>query len=275
MKSYSSLIVFTFFFAATSAGQSSAVLIGGRSTAMGNTSASLKDSWALYNNPAGSAKLRGISFNFTCDKYPELAGADRVAALAVFHLGAGTFSAGAFRFGDRLYSESLLSAGYSNSLGLASMGVRVDFIQYRAEGFDPAIAFGVTIGTIADITDQLSLGCYVSNLNQPKLPDGQPLPLRMATGFAFRPTEKVIVCGEIEKEVEFDPSFKAGVEIAPLKKVKLRSGFNLYPNAAFAGLGLEPWGVCIDYSLAWRSAHGVAHQASLSFRSKSKKAQRK
>jgi len=270
MKRYLGLGVFMSFLAEVAAGQSASVAIGGRTTAMGNASASLKDNWAIYNNPAGAAKLKHISLNTSSDIYPALTGANRVAAVAVLPSKAGTFSAGAFRFGDKLYSEYFLSAGYCHSLGLASMGVRLDLIQYRTEGFDPAMALGVSIGTVADITDHLSLGGYVSNINRPRLPDGTPLPVRMATGFEFRPTEKVAVCGEIEKDVAYAPTFKAGMELSPLKKVKLRSGFNLYPNAAFAGIGLTSWNAGIDYSLCWRPSLGYAHQASLSFQHRTK-----
>lgn len=246
-------------------GQNTSVLIGGRATGMANASASLKDSWALYNNPAGSARLKTVSANFVCESRPSLIGANRAAACIILPSKAGTFSAGVFKFGDKLYSEQLLSIGYGHSLGLASMGVRVDYIQYRAEGFDPVVAVGVTAGTVADITDKLSLGGYVSNINRPLMPDGTPLPVRMATGFAFHPTEKVVVCGELEKDADFTPTIKGGLELKPFNKVQFRTGFNLYPNAAYAGIGLRSWRINFDYSVAYSPALGSAHLAGLGF----------
>lgn len=248
--------------------QNTSVLIGGRSTGMAKASASLKDSWALYNNPAGSARLTAASASFVSETRPTLIGANHAAACMVLPSRAGTFSAGVFKFGDKLYSEHLFSIGYSHTLGLAAMGARVDYIQYRAEGFDPVVALGVTAGTVADITDKLSLGGYVSNINRPLMPDGTPLPIRMATGFAFHPTEKVIVCGELEKDADFTPTIKGGIEVAPINKVYFRSGFNLYPNAAYAGIGLKSWRISFDYSITYSPTLGVAHLAGVTFSGK-------
>jgi len=256
------------------AGQSVPVQVGGRPTGMANASASLKDNWALYNNPAGSARLTNASLNFACENRPSLTGANRAAVAGVLPTRAGTFSSGAFKFGDKLYSEQLLSLGYSHSLGLASLGIRVDYIQYRAEGYDPVVGLGITAGTIADITDKLSLGGYVSNVNRPLLPDGTPMPVRMATGFACKPSEKVIVCGELEKDVGFTPTIKVGIEVTPFKKVYIRSGFNLYPGAAYAGFGFNSWRLSFDYSIAYSPSLAYTHQAGLSF-SRKKEAKKK
>ena len=274
MKIYAGFIAMLLVSTGLVSAQSAAVLIGGRSTGMGNASAALADSWAVYNNPAGATELKNAAVSTTCATHVELTGADRIAALLAIPTGAGTFSAGAFSFGDNVYSEQLLSAGYCNSLGLAAMGIRVDYIQYKAEGFETAAAFGVTLGTIAKITSKLSLGCYVANVNRPRLPNGQALPVRMAAGFAFRPAEKIVMCAELEKDVDFPATFKGGLEISPLKKVKLRSGFNLYPNAAYGGIGLKAWRIDLDYSVSFNPALSYAHQATLSFLAKSKNAKK-
>jgi len=274
MKIYTCFVTLLLASASLVTGQSSSVLVGGRSGGMGNASAALADTWAPYNNPAGAAQLKSAALNTTCATYMELPVADRVAALMTIPSTVGTFSAGALRFGDEVYSEQLLSAGYCNSLGLAAMGIRVDYIQYRTEGFETAAAFGVTVGTIANITSKLSLGCYVANINRPRLPNGQALPVRMAAGFALRPAEKVVMCAELEKDVDFSPTLKAGFEISPLKKVCFRSGFNLYPNAAYGGIGLKAWRVELDYAVSYNPVFSYAHQATLSFVGKRKNAKK-
>lgn len=252
------------------AAQNASISMGARAAGLGNTSASLKDSWAILNNPAGTALLKEVSLNVAFENRPALQGANRMAATLITPTRAGTFAVAVFKFGDDLYSEQLVSAGYSNSFGLASLGARIDYIQYRAEGYDPVMTLGVSLGTIADITDKLSVGCYVSNLNRARLPDGLTTPVKMAAGLELRPTTKVIACVEVEKYAEYVPTWKGGIEITPFKKASFRSGFNVNPNSAFVGIGLTSWNIRFDYALSFSHVIGYAHQANAAITMKRK-----
>jgi hypothetical protein len=162
-----------------------------------------------------------------------------------------------------LYSEQVHGVAYANKLGLASLGSRVDRIQYRAEGTEPVVAWGVTVGTRAQITDQVAVGGYASNINRPKFPDGRPLPMRVAAGFAWLPSEKVLICGEIEKIGDHEPIIKSGVELAPLRKVKFRTGFNVFPYAFYGGFGLRSWKLSFDYAVSYNQALAYSHQLTI------------
>lgn len=244
-------------------GQTVSTLMGARAMALGNGSVALADVWAGHNNPAGLGWLKGSWVGIACDRYPSLVGADRAAATLGIAGRLGGLSANVFRFGDNLYSEQIMGVGYANKLGLASIGSRVERIQYRAEGTEPVVAWGLTIGTRAQITDRVSVGGYASNINRPHFPDGRPLPVRVAAGFGWLPTGKVLICGELEKIGDREPVIKTGVELSPIKKVKFRTGLNLFPYAFYGGIGLRSWKVNIDYAVSFSYALAYSHQLTI------------
>lgn len=256
------LWLFSMIAATQALGQSISTTMGARSQGLGNASAALADEWSVWNNPGGLGYLKKLAGGMALHRSPALPGADRLGALAVSPFSFGVMALSIFRFGDELYSESLASVGYGHRLGLASLGIRADFIQYRAEGFETSVGWGATFGGIAELSETVALGALVSNLNQPKLPNGEPLPVKLTAGVRYKPTSKFLLCGEIAKDLDFDPTIKGGMEYQFHRKFIARTGFNLNPTAAFFGLGFATWKLQVD--LAWQYNRELSHSLQLS-----------
>jgi hypothetical protein len=237
--------------------------MGARSHGLANASAALTDEWALWNNPGGLAQPKKISAAFSLHRSPSLLGSNRFAALTTSPFSFGTLGLGLFRFGDDLYNEHVVALGYGSQFGLASLGVRLDYIQYRAEGISTFISWGITFGGMANLTENFSIGASVSNLNQPTLANGEPLPVRLTAGTLFKPSPKFLISAELEKDIDFDPTIKGGVEYQFQKKFMARSGFNLYPNSAFFGIGFATWRLKIDYAMQYSRILNPSHQISM------------
>lgn len=263
---FSILSVLLLLLAETAVAQNTSTTMGARSASMGNSSAMLSDEWSLLNNIGGLAKVNETITAFSFEAKPALPGSSRMAATYSTPLKLGTLGVGVFKFGDNVYSEQMLTAGYSNQFGIASLGMKLNYIQYRAEGFGTKSAISVSIGGITEITHQLSIGAYIQNLNQPKLTDGERVPVRLAVGLSFKPTEEILLITEIEKDLDYNPVFKAGMEYCIHKKVFGRTGFNLNPEAAFFGVGFKGWRLKFDYAIQYNNALNFAHQASASYR---------
>lgn len=246
--------------------QSVSTTMGGRSSSLGNISSILSDEWSLLNNVGGLAKVKEANTAFSFEAKPALPGASRMAALLSSPLKIGTLGVGVFKFGDKLYSEQIITAGYGNQFGIASLGLKLNYIQYHAEGFGTKRALSISAGGIADITPQLSIGAYIQNINQPTLTNGERLPTRLAAGLAFKPTEQVLLLTEVEKDLDYNPTIKAGFEYCIYKKVFARTGFNLNPEAAFFGIGFKSWRLKFDYALQYNNSLNLAHQASACYR---------
>jgi hypothetical protein len=246
--------------------QSVSTLMGARAQGIGYASSALFDTWGIFNNIAGTAKHAEATAAFAYDLRTAIPGANRTALALAIPMKLGVISSGVFRFGDDLYSESILSAGFSNQLGLAALGVKVNYIQYRTEGFGSKGVFTLNAGGIAELTPNLFIGAYITNINQPDISsDDDRLPTLLTAGISFRPTDKVIIATELEKDLDYDVTWKMGLEYAFQTKFCVRTGYNIGPNASFFGLGFKTTKFFLDYALQYSTLLNFSHQASVSY----------
>lgn len=245
--------------------QSVSTQIGARANGMGYASAALFDAWGLFNNPAGTAKLESITAGFTYDLHPMPSGANRTAAVLSVPVPIGVTAVGAYRFGDDLYNEHVISAGFASKFGLAALGVQVNYIQYSATGFGTKGVASINLGGIAQLTPQLSVGAYIVNLNQPTISGEEKLPTRLVAGIGFKPIEKLFIATELEKDLDLDPTWKMGMEYAFHKKFSARTGYNLRPNTGFFGLGFKTKKLTLDYTVQYHIVLNFSHQASVGY----------
>ncbi|HEY0654062.1 MAG TPA: hypothetical protein VGD65_13075 [Chryseosolibacter sp.] len=232
---------------------------------MGNTSSCHRSEWSLLTNIGGLAEVSSISVSFSQYAVPSFKPFNRTAATIAAPVGVGAAGAAFFRFGDALYNEQLISAGYSNKFGLASLGLKVNYIQYYAEGFGRSGAFTVSFGGIAEITKQFSVGAIVENINQPTLSTETEsrIPTRFMVGTEFKLSKKVLAITELEKELEHDPVIRAGIAYELYKKLTARTGFNVNPQSAFGGFGVKLKKFTLDYAFQFHEYLGAAHQATV------------
>lgn len=246
-------------------GQSTSTLVGARSMGMGFSSSTLADEWSLFNNVGGLGKISQASANFSYEIKPALIGANRLAASLLLPTKLAAMGLGIFRFGDDVYSENLVCFGLGNTIGNTSLGAKANYIQYRVEGFGTNAAVSFDVGGISRLTPQVSVGAYITNLTQAKLSDtdDQRLPTKLVAGLGFKPSDKIFLITEIEKDLDYPVSCHSGFEYAVYRKVFFRTGFNMNPNAAYFGLGGQKKNLKVDYALALNQLMGPAHQASV------------
>lgn len=259
------VLFFPFFFLDA---QSVSTSIGARATGMANAASCAGDEWSLFNNAGGIAEIKKTSAGFSYHARPQLPGANRMAVVVASPVRTGTAAVGVYRMGSSLYNEQMISGGYSNKFGLASLGVKVNYIQYNAEGFGSKGVTTISMGGIASLTPTFKVGAHITNINQAKLSgdEEERVPTILTAGISFSPSENVVLCSEIEKDIDHDATLKAAVEYLPLKKFSIRSGINVYPQAVFFGFGFNTRPLRIDYAMDYFHAYGSSHQVSLTFR---------
>ncbi len=248
-----------------SSGQSVSTIMGAHSLGLANASATLGDDWALLSNVGGLSKIKTTSIAIAYEAKPSLIGANRMAAIISLPTKIGTGAFGVFRFGDNLYSEQIISVGFGNEFGSTSLGVKINYVQYRILGFGNKTAVSITFGGITQLTSMLSIGAYIVNLNQPKLStiDGEKLPTHLIAGISFKPTETVALFTEVDKDLNYNPIIKGAIEYKVHKKVFVRTGFNLQPQAAFFGMGFISSQLKIDYAIQYNQNLATAFQISV------------
>jgi hypothetical protein len=254
-------------------GQSISTQIGARAAGMGYASSLNYDEWSLFNNPGGIGKLSESSVAFAYEVNPLLEGANRMAFASNASTKWGSMSAGLFRFGDDLYSEQLISTGIGNEFGITSMGLRLNLVQYRSQGFGVWHAVSVDFGGITRLTEQLQIGAYITNINQAKInkDTDERIPTRLTTGLSFKPNDTFIFTSEIAKEIDHDLILRTGIEYSFKNKFFVRTGFNLNPNTGFFGIGGVRKRIKFDYAYQYNIYIRSSHQASATYISTKKK----
>ncbi len=264
------LFVFTIYIGNS---QSVSTQIGSRAAGMAYASACLQDEWSLFNNVAGLAKVKQSIIATSHEARPALTGANRSALTAALAFKPGTVGLGVFHFGDDLYSENRLSLAFSNQLGLAALGMSVNYVQYNALGFGTHHILSISAGGIATLSKRLLLGAHIQNMSQASLSESDEAlnPTLITLGLAFIPSDKVLLSAQLEKDLVHPSTFKTGLEYKASKKFTVRTGFSLYPNNLYTGIGFAQRRLLIDYAYQYAFAGlGSAHQASIGYKLKAK-----
>lgn len=236
---------------------------GARNEGLAGQSAVTRDEWSLWRNPAGLAYIDAAVIAFGTGIAPIVDVPARSALLA-FDTRVGSFGAGVSGFGDDLYNEHVISFGFAHQLGIASIGARTDLFQLSVDGNQIKRTVGVTIGGVTVIGDRLVIGVVARNVNLPQWVKGHPLPVVLGAGLLFLASQNLSAIAEVEKNTDFTPTVRAAMEYSLRKKFFVRTGFNLFPDAAFGGFGFRLWRLGFDYSLRWGYLPGYFHSISVS-----------
>lgn len=246
--------------------QSAALPMGARGHALGYTSACLADEWSIANNVAGLAKVKNLSAGLSYDLQPSFPAFNK-AAFALCLPGKVGVGVGFVRFGDGGYQEQILSAGAGSAIGTTCIGLKVNYIRYVVDGMDDKGVISISIGGMSALTPRLTVGAHIVNINQPFLSkaDNERLPTALIAGLMFKLRENMFVVTELEKDLEFSPVWKTGLEYVLDKKFVVRTGFNLYPQAGFFGLGFRLRKFDADYAFQYTPGWGTRHEASICY----------
>ncbi|GAA0881194.1 hypothetical protein GCM10009119_41640 [Algoriphagus jejuensis] len=232
---------------------------------MGNAKIFLPDSWTYFNNVGAMDRIEGTEISAGFDhRYglPELTTVDLALA---WKNEFGTLGLGVSRFGGKLFNQQLFGLGFSNTLGIVSIGAKVEWFQTQIEGFGNGNAVLFSLGGVAELGPKFFLGANFSNLNSAKISQNseQRLPTAVQLGVSYLPIESLRVLAELEKDVELDPIFKVGIEYELREWIILRTGVNSNPSRLSFGLGIRKNRFGFDYAYGQNSSLGRTHHVSL------------
>jgi hypothetical protein len=250
-------------------GQSVSTRMGARPAALGKASLCLRDEAVLFNNVGALAWLDGPSAFFACEVTPALPGANRVAASIQVPTSIGVLAVGAFRFGDRLYSEQMLTAGFGHRIGSTSLGIKTSVVQYRADGFETRTAMTVDVGGLTRLTPAWTVAASLCNLTQASMA-GETLPVILSTATSWH-SDRLLVSAEVEKRLDAPAQVRGGVELALGQKLFIRTGFGFQPVQLSFGIGARARRLSVDFSTTYQRSFGFIHQASAGYTISQKK----
>jgi len=241
--------------------------LGARSQGVGNSSVTFIDGNAIFNNIGAISKLETTSLHASYLVLPGLAGIGIASLGLVWPFKPFNLAIGAARLGNNIYNEHRLSLGAGNQFGHTGLGLQVNYFQFSFEGLGSRQVVVLEFGGVTEITPEFFFGAHIYNLNQAKISraTGEPIPTLIKAGLSYHPHDRLLVGIEVEKDIDFEPNLKFGLEYKPIQMASFRTGLNSRPARYFFGFGLEVNPFELDYGISHHPSLGNSHQLSISY----------
>lgn len=239
-------------------------LTGSRAYAMGEAIAALSGGGILLGNPA-SVKIAEYLSSYSY--LPEIDGLNKVAFAAHWNKGALAFDAGVQRFGDLTASMDRLHAGLASPIGNSSLGIRINFDQYKVTFHQTDFNLSLSTGLITRLGPTFSFGAWLDNLPLSRNTVTENFrPLKMEAGVCLELSKTLRTLASVHYQLNQFPILRMGMEYAISKKIDLRLGQSTFPAGIFCGVGFNYWNVYVDFAASWRQHEGPTFQATARYR---------
>lgn len=262
------LLLFLFSVAFSTQAQINNVPVGARAAGLGGVAVTLPDVWALSNNPAGMAALQNLELGAYAFNRFSLKELSTIGLLAVYPTQKmGTLGVDLQRFGGELYNEQRLGIGLAHQLGVVRLGLKADVLQVRVKEWGSRKTVALSLGGQSEVVPGLIFGAHIYNLNQAKLAEfeDERVPTVMKMGLSYQAAKKVLLVAEVEKELEFPATVKAGIEYRLLPALGLRGGFNSGTRAGTAGVDVAFKQFQVAYALGAHQQLGLSNYLSVGY----------
>ena len=155
-------------------------------------------------------------------------------------------------FGDEVYNESQVSAGYARKINpQIRVSVNLNIYNLSIKNYYKAWCFGAGVGGIFNLTEKLKMSLLYNNINGAKLKNGEPLPRLFCAGFKWELHQKVDLMGEFYKDTEYPFITRMGTKIKVVKHINGMAGVQFEPNRFSYGVCCY-WGG-IKINVAYKS----------------------
>lgn len=244
--------------------------IGARSSAMGDASVSFIDTWSTFNNPSALGFTERISIGFSYKNnflMKELSQMSFAFTLPIKKV--GVFHFGADRFGYDQFSTNKFGIGYSRKFGkIFSLGTQVNlhWIHIGDIYGDKVTASGSVSFLVKPIKNWIIAGNVYNITATPiSYDDRDRINTIFRVGSSYTIAEKFLISVEGEASLQYDPTFRAGLEYKPIPLLAIRAGLNTYPMSPTFGFGIDYKRFLFDFAGKWHPVLGFSPIGTLSY----------
>lgn len=234
---------------------------------MANTHVTITDAWSVFNNVGAMGRLERPQAFFSYDHRLGLHELTTLAAGATFVHKAAVLGLGLSHYGGPLFNQQQIGLGISNTLGIASFGVKANYFQTNIEGYGRHGVPVLEFGGVATLTPELFFGAHIYNFTRSRMAkvSRDYLPTLIKVGLSYRLSDKMMINTEAEKEILSPPKMKVGLEYSLLQRVWARTGIHTNPRNLFFGMGFRAGRYHIDYALSQNYRLGYTHHFSFNY----------
>ncbi len=244
---------------------------GARSAGMANNSLTIRDTWAVFNNPAATCRLQHISAGIYYENRFLLkqTGYGALAFQMPVHK-SGNISVGISHYGYKYYQYTRATIGYSQQLFTnLYMGLNINYLHLsQAEYYGRANGMTFELGLYSQPVKNFSLGVYVFNpVNVSFFEDKDlKMPVTMKLGLSYLFSDALLLAVETGKAINgYTSIFKAGIEYNLRKHFSFRVGISMLPIEYSAGIGYKVAGATFDLAFAYHQILGLSPKISVQY----------
>lgn len=238
------------------------------SMALAGVSSPLSNSWSVFNNPAGLAGHEKFDAVFAYQTIFDFAPFNTVSAAINYPASFGNSSIGVYRFGDELFSTTMLSAGFGKKIGIVSLGMKINYLQYSIDGFGKKAIGVAEMGAIGELLPSLTFGMHIYNFTQSVISEstGEKVPVIIRLSANYELSKQVDLYLEGEKDIDEDADVKFGLSYKVIEELVLRTGFSTETNRMTFGAGINISRITVDYALRANETISATHNFGLTYR---------
>jgi len=238
---------------------------GAANNAMGGSRSMVVNVFSAINNQAALGMLEGFQAGAFAEQRFAGLGIGRYAAAMTLATATGTFGMTAGYFGYELYRDTRLGLAFGRSIGQRfNAGFQVNYVGTHISEYGSAATFNIELGLLARLSPKWTLGAHAYNPTQSTIGEtDEPLPSVLTLGVAYQSSEKLLMVAEVEKDINFAPNFRSGLQYELIQGVEVRGGFATNPALLTFGIGFHLNNLRIDMASTVHTILGVSPQVSL------------
>ena len=208
---------------------------GSRVSALGNTTAAMKDPWNVGSNPAGIADSKNASIQINFIKFLQVSDISRKSVLFVVPVHSTTIGAGFQQYGNSEYHESEFAIALAKNFDKLAIGIGGGFSSLAIVSYGSRRDLTVRGGGQYSLSRTLTAGLYANYA----LGTTAHRLFNTGMGVCYAPTERALLSFVLSKKA-FRTGISAGfgIEYQPIRKFWLRAGVTTLPFKQAYGLGL-------------------------------------
>jgi hypothetical protein len=237
------------------------------SLSLGHIRSVERNIFSPLSNPAGVTKLKTAGFAISYISPYTIKELSNRSVTATAPTKVGYFS---LLFTQSGYSLSLLNRygfSYARTFGkVVAASLQFNGLTHKIEGADTYGGFFTTIGLQFFPSEKVDLGFYIQNPEQSKIsyPDQKELiPVLYVAGLNWHPLNYLSLMVEMEKDQQFDPQYRFGIELKPVDVLTLRGGVKGSPVELSFGAGTKWRFIVVDVGMSYHQQLGVTSGISL------------
>jgi hypothetical protein len=254
--------------------------LGGRSAGLAGTSVTLTDIWSTHNNQAALAEIEHIAAGFYYENRFAVNELSLKSGAFVLPVKNGAFGVNLSYFGYSQYNEQKIGLAYGRKLGkYFSAGLQLDYQSVSiGENYGSAGFITFELGLYSKITDDFVIGAHVYNPSSVKLSNEleEKTPAIFKLGMAYSFSDELCLSIETEKNTNYKPLIRGGLEYDIIKKLSVRIGYSTIPSTTSSekfnisslysfGFGLNLKALKINFASSIHQTLGWSPQVSLSY----------